>query len=94
MIFEGNPEQKVEQPHHKSLEDFQAAKDGGCHLCNLIWDRIPKEIDGFKTKWCRSITFDYDWRSALSIYSKGAWLNPDAYLWVEAIKSVPGFFAI
>jgi hypothetical protein len=35
-IFEGNPEQEVEQPHHKSLEDFQAAKDGGCHLCNLL----------------------------------------------------------
>jgi hypothetical protein len=55
---------------------------------------MPKEMDGFKTKWCGSVIFDYGWRSALSIYSKGTWVNPDASLWVEAIKGVSSFFAI
>ena len=77
----------IEYPHHASLGESQNAKDEGCILCNAIWDRIPKQMDEFRTTWFRTMTYDSP-HSELLFNSTRTMVEPDVLLWVEAVEGM------
>jgi hypothetical protein len=84
-VFGHDPQPYKEYPHHSCLEKFKLARDQGCLLYNAIWDRIPKAMDKFRTKWSRKTTYNTSLREELMFNSTETMHEPDVLLWVEAL---------
>jgi hypothetical protein len=86
-VFESNPDEKVEYPHHESVEAFRNAKEAGCQLCNTIWDRINKDSDTFRIKWFMTKIYSHP-PLLLSFSSKVGIDDPDVGLCVGPFDGV------
>lgn len=67
-VFSLNPDNNTEYTHHPNLEALRQAKEGGCSLCNVIWDSIQDHYEG-EILWCTRKIFDQP-LVMLQFYSK------------------------
>ncbi|ELR04906.1 hypothetical protein VC83_02788 [Pseudogymnoascus destructans] len=67
-VFSLNPDNDTEYSHHPNLEALRQAKEGGCSLCNVIWDSIQDHHEG-EIVWRRRKIFDQP-PVMLQFYSK------------------------